>query len=199
MNTLHCATPPSKSTGPITGPRNRRAQRRRGMAAWVLGWGLIMLAPLWALSAYLAWEVHTTRKDSIHRELAQRSETAAHAVHERIETGIGLLQSLAVSDAALTNDLPALYRHAQRAAKQMPGVTGVGLLDQDRRMVFSPHGPMARCFPHHPTPKCQKAYSPMVFPRYRAISWARYPGSLWWHWAYRYIRIGGWCIASFWY
>lgn len=156
MNTLHCATPPSKSTGPFTGPRNRRAQRRRGMAAWVLGWGLIMLAPLWALSAYLAWEVHTTRKDSIHRELAQRSETAAHAVHERIETGIGLLQSLAVSDAALTNDLPALYRHAQRAAKQMPGVTGVGLLDQDRRMVFLTSRPYGTVLPPSPNTEMSK-------------------------------------------
>lgn len=151
MNTLHHELPPLTTTAAPQGrPENRRAHRRRGMAAWVLGWGLGVMIPLWSLSAYLAWEVHTTQKDSIYRELAQRSETTAHAVHERLETGIGLLQSLAVSDAALTNDLPALYRHAQRVASQMPGVTGVGLLDQNRQMLFLTSRPYGAALPRFP-------------------------------------------------
>lgn len=115
-----------------------------GFRAWLLIAGAALLAPLLLLSVYQLVQIQHSRQGSIEQQLAQRTESAALAVASRLQTGIGYLDSLASSDAALNGDLEALYRQARRVAQKVPGLTGVGLMKKDLTMAFitaKPYGP----------------------------------------------------------
>lgn len=117
-------------------PRRVRSAYQAGIRTWLVLVGGVVLAPMVGLAIFLVFQVHTAAESATQRELAQRTEATSHAVRERLESGIGYLNALAVSDAALNGDMPTLYAQAKRVADMYPGVTGIGLMGPDMRLQF---------------------------------------------------------------
>lgn len=144
MNTLrHPQPPPIPSATPRTRRTALRRRFRAGIRAWLIATGAIFLAPMAALAFFLVLQVHQAGESATQRELAQRSLSTAHAVLERLDSGISYLHALALTDAALTGDLPALYAQAKRVADNFPGATGIGLMGPDlqpRFITIRPYG-----------------------------------------------------------
>ncbi len=119
--------------------RPRRAAEphfQAGIRSWLLGVGAVILAPMVAVALFLVLQVHQAGESATQRELAQRTTATSHAVLERLDSGISYLNALALSDAALTGDLPALYSQANRIAANFPGAAGIGLMGPDLRLRF---------------------------------------------------------------
>ena len=122
---------------PIRRPRRAAEPHfQAGIRSWLLGVGAVILAPMVALSLFLVLQVHQAGESATQRELAQRTASTSHAVLERLDSGISYLNALALSDAAISGDLPALYNQAKRIAANFPGATGIGLMGPDLRLRF---------------------------------------------------------------
>ncbi|MES2423462.1 MAG: sensor domain-containing diguanylate cyclase, partial [Pseudomonadota bacterium] len=117
-------------------PRRLQRSYQAGIRTWLVLVGGLVLAPMVALAIFLVFQVHSAAQSATERELAQRTEAASHAVRERLESAIGYLNALAVSDAALHGDLPTLYAQARRVADIYPGVSGIGLVGPDLKTQF---------------------------------------------------------------
>ncbi len=136
MNTLRYPAPVSAS-GTIPSDSRKAADRfRLSLRSWLVVLVVMALVPVFVFSVLTTLEMHRARQDAVMAELVQRSESTAHAVTERLGTAIGYLNALATSNAAVTGNIPVLYAHAQRVAEMNPGVTGIALVDTERRMVF---------------------------------------------------------------
>lgn len=117
-------------------PRRVRSAYQAGIRTWLIVVGGVVLAPMVGLAIFLVFQVHAAAEAATQRELAQRTEATSHAVRERLESAIGYLNALAVSDAALNGDMPTLYTQAKRVADMYPGVTGIGLMGPDLKLQF---------------------------------------------------------------
>lgn len=117
-------------------PRRVRSAYQAGIRTWLIVVGGVVLAPMVGLAIFLVFQVHAAAESATQRELAQRTEATSHAVRERLESAIGYLNALAVSDAALNGDMPTLYTQAKRVADMYPGVTGIGLMGPDLKLQF---------------------------------------------------------------
>ncbi|MBK6651100.1 MAG: hypothetical protein IPG42_16290 [Betaproteobacteria bacterium] len=62
-------------------------------------------------------------------ELNRAALVTANAVNQQLGTSVGYLTALATSEAALRDDVPAMYAHAQRIMRSMPEATAIS---QDR-------------------------------------------------------------------
>lgn len=136
---------------PSTGRRRTDQHPKPGIRRWMLLVCLGLMIPILGLSVFEIVQIHEVRRASIEMELAQRSEAGALAVSTRLHTGLGYLESLATSDAARRGNLQELYEHAERVARKMPGLIGIGLMGADRTMVFMTSKPFGTALAKPPS------------------------------------------------
>lgn len=111
----------------------------------------MVLGPLLVLITYQIVQIQDARQKSIERDLAERTESAAFAVTTRLQVGIGYLESLAATDAALAADFESLHRQAQRVAQKVTGLTGIGVMNKDLTMHFITSKPYGMVLPKPPS------------------------------------------------
>ena len=136
MNSLRYSKPPllpplSRHPRPLP-----TSHFQAGIRTWLVVVGAFILAPMVALALFLVMQVHQAGESATQRELAQRTAATSHAVLERLDSGISYLNALALTDAALTGDLPQLYNQAKRIAENFPGATAIGVMGPDLRLRF---------------------------------------------------------------
>lgn len=118
---------------------------------WFLVVGLVVLGPLLFLTTYQIVQIQEARQKAIERDLADRTQSAAFAVSTRLQVGIGHLDSLASTDAALSGDFKSLHRQAQRVSQKIAGLTGIGLMNRDLTMHFITSKPYGALLPKPPS------------------------------------------------
>lgn len=136
MNSLRYRKAPLLAPLPRRRPSAAESPFQASIRTWLVGVGAVIMAPMVAMALFLVLQVHQAGESATHRELAQRTTSTSHAVLERLDSGISYLNALALTDAALTENLPALYNQAKRIAENFPGATGIGLMGPDLRLRF---------------------------------------------------------------
>jgi diguanylate cyclase (GGDEF)-like protein len=142
MNTLRYPAHRAPSDAVPTSGHKARSRFRLSLRSWLITLVMLALLPVFVFSVLTTLEMHRVRQDAVIAELVQRSEATGYAVTERLGTAIGYLNALASSNAAVTENIPVLYAHAQRVAEMNTGVTGIALVNPDRRMVFFTNRPL---------------------------------------------------------
>ncbi len=142
MNTLRHPMPDAASGVAPVGSQRTKERFRLSLRSWLVTLVLLVLVPVFVFTVLTTLEMHRARQNAVMAELAQRAESTGHAVSERLGTAIGYLSALATSNAAVTENIPVLYAHAQRVAEMNPGITGIALVNTDRRMVFFTRRPL---------------------------------------------------------
>ena len=126
---------------------------------WLLLLAVVAGLPLFVFSTYMVVALGRAQQDAIRTELLQRTEATANAVRERLATTTGYLASIAASDEALRDDLPALYEHARRVVQQNPDAAAVTLIGSDLRMLFHTMVPLgAPTFPTNRPEAARKVF-----------------------------------------
>lgn len=136
MSTLRYPAQGVSSGAAPAGRHGTRDRFRLSLRSWLVTLVLLALMPVFVFTVLTTLEMHRASQNAVMAELVQRSEATGHAVSERLGTAIGYLNALATSNAAMTENIPVLYAHAQRVAEMNPGITGIALINTDRRMVF---------------------------------------------------------------
>lgn len=142
MNTLRYPVPDAASGVAPVGSQRTKERFRLSLRSWLVTLVLLALVPVFVFTVLTTLEMHRARQNAVMAELVQRAESTGHAVSERLGTAIGYLNALATSNAAVTENIPVLYAHAQRVAEMNPGITGIALVNADRRMVFFTRRPL---------------------------------------------------------
>lgn len=122
-----------------------------GIRWWFLLVSVAVLGPLLMLTAHQIVQIQEARQKAIERDLMDRAKAAALAVSSRLQVDIGYLESLAVSDAAMSADFESLHRQAKRTAEIVTGATGIGLINRDFSMQFMSSKPYGTKLPKPPS------------------------------------------------
>lgn len=109
----------------------RKGQRLRFLVAVV-----VSALPFLLFAVYAIDELNRTERDRVSAQLLQGAQTTANAVNRQLAVSVGYLTALASSDAALHDDLPALYAHAQRIMQVLPEANAISLVAPDNSIVF---------------------------------------------------------------
>jgi diguanylate cyclase (GGDEF)-like protein len=120
---------------------------RLGIRAWLLLLALFAAFPLLLFSVFTVRELELTRQRAVTTELVERTGAMANAVEQRLAGAAGYLTALANSDAALGNDLPALYEHARRLMPMNPDVTAITLIGPKGEQIFNTLMPLGTALP----------------------------------------------------
>jgi signal transduction histidine kinase len=108
---------------------------------------LLPTVPLLAFIGYTAWGYARAQIEATDTRITRQAEALASQLHDRIDHMQGLAAGLALTDAALGADIPALYRQAQRVVATNPGVAAVTLVAPDGRLVFTTVVPLGSPMP----------------------------------------------------
>ncbi|MBI2749797.1 MAG: CHASE3 domain-containing protein [Burkholderiales bacterium] len=103
-------------------------------------WFLVAVAalalPFFLFALYAIDELARSERDRASAQLLQGAQLTANAVNQQLAVSVGYLTSLASSDAARRDDLPALYAHAQRIMQVLPEANAISLVAEDDSIVF---------------------------------------------------------------
>ncbi|WP_342132317.1 sensor domain-containing diguanylate cyclase [Hydrogenophaga sp. OTU3427] len=106
------------------------------MRTWLIALSLLGMLPLLVFSVSVLWAYSTHQQRVILDDLAHRADDLARASAERVHVAVSALHSLAESDAAQQQNVPALYAQAQRILGHNPDFRAVTLADAQGQMVF---------------------------------------------------------------
>jgi diguanylate cyclase (GGDEF)-like protein/PAS domain S-box-containing protein len=124
-----------------------RHRLRLGMKAWLVLLSLFSVVPVALFSAFTIYRLGTSQQAALTRELIHRTESVADTIEQRLDAMVAALNALAESDAALKNDVAALYRHAQRVQADFPEAKVIVLLANDGKQLFNTMVPAGQPVP----------------------------------------------------
>ena len=94
---------------------------------WFLALAMLAVLPFLLSAGYSLVQLSQDKQDGVAQQLAIKANSAAQVVKERLTTNVAALNALASSDAAVHDDLPALYLQAQRVMQRMPENNAIAL------------------------------------------------------------------------
>jgi len=103
---------------------------------WRTAWVVLMTVPFLLFATYAAKEMYDVQREELQAEISRAALVTANAVNQQLGTSVGYLMALATSEAALRNDVPALYAHAQRIMRAMPEATAISLVGTGDELIF---------------------------------------------------------------
>lgn len=109
---------------------------RRELRVWILVAIAVSAVPFFLFALYALNELGKSEHERVTAQLLNSAQSTANTVSQRLAVGVGYLTTLATSDAARNNDLPALYAHAQRVMHQLPDASAISLVAPDDTIVF---------------------------------------------------------------
>lgn len=109
---------------------------RRELRFWLAVAIAVSAVPFFLFATYALKELSRAEHERVSAQLVSGAQSTAHAVSQRLAISVGYLTALSTSDAALNNDLPALYAHAQRVMQQVPEASSISLVAPDNTIVF---------------------------------------------------------------
>lgn len=109
---------------------------RASIRGWLFAVALLASLPLLGFALFSVYELGQSRQTALTAELMGRTEATASAVRQQLDAAVGYLSVLATSEAAIRDDIPGLYAHAQRVATAHPEARAFTLVAPDRRMLF---------------------------------------------------------------
>jgi len=128
---------------------------RMSIRRWLVLLALLAGLPLFVFSTYTVVALVRAQQSALRTALLQRTEATASALRERLGASSAFLTSIAASDEAARDDLPALYEHARRVAQQYSDAAAFTLIGPDGRMLFHTMVPYGA--PTYPTNRPEAA------------------------------------------
>ena len=104
---------------------------------WILLASLLSAIPLFLFSVGMTYHLLDTQQQREELAMQQRSDAAAITVKRRLDRATASLEALATSDAAVGEDMNALYRQATRVVASHKDAIAIGLVQQDGEQIFS--------------------------------------------------------------
>jgi signal transduction histidine kinase len=130
---------------------------RRSVRVWLTMLTFVAFVPVTLFAAFTLNRLGSQQQSALTGDLSHRAEAAAAAVSQRLDVMVASLQTLAKSDAALHQDMHALYRHAQRVLELNPDATAIALIDPAGRQVFNTLKPFGSPLPVIGAPDAARA------------------------------------------
>lgn len=112
------------------------AHIRNLLSRWRMTLVVLTAVPFLLIAAYAALELHNAEREELLVQLNRAALVTALAVNQQLGTSVGYLSAVATSEAAMRNDVPALYAHAQRVMRSMPEATAMSLADMGSELIF---------------------------------------------------------------
>lgn len=106
------------------------------ISTWLLLLVLVPTIPLLGFLVYFEIGYAHERRAAIESTLVNEAERFASDFRDRIARSSGYASSLAVSNSAQQEDIPALYAYAQRIQTEDTGIAALTLIDREERMLF---------------------------------------------------------------
>lgn len=110
-----------------------------GRIHWMLAAAVL---PFLLLAAFALAELKAAQQDLVSDRLLQGAQSTASALTQRLAASVAYLTVLASSEATQTDDLPAMYAHAQRIMQTLPTAHAIALVAQDNSVVFQTLWPL---------------------------------------------------------
>ena len=104
---------------------------------WFLALAMLAVLPFLLSAGYSLVQLSQDKQDGVAQQLAIKANSAAQVVKERLATNVAALNALASSDAAVHDDLPALYLQAQRVMQRMPENNAIALTSPTGLILFT--------------------------------------------------------------
>lgn len=95
-----------------------------------------LAVPFALVAGYVVLELRDSQYEVLLTELNRAALVTANAVNQQLGTSVGYLTAIATSEAALRNDVPALYAHAQRVMRAMPEAAAISLVGAGDELIF---------------------------------------------------------------
>ncbi len=109
---------------------------RLTLRTWLLLLASLSTLPLLLLALSVLWSYKNDQQRVLLERLTTRTEVLAQSVGERVKTAVGTLQGIAESNAAMAQDVPALYAHARRVVAHNPDFRAITLVNDQGQVVF---------------------------------------------------------------
>ena len=106
------------------------------MSSWLQLLGMLSLAPILCLMAYLSYELSQQKKAQILESLSSQSTDVVHSIESQIYAAKDTLFSVAQSEAAIRGDRLALYEQSRRVVKLNENFLAIVLVRLDGEIVF---------------------------------------------------------------
>jgi protein-histidine pros-kinase len=104
---------------------------------WFTVLAALAVIPFLLSAGYSLVQLSQSKQDDASEQLVIKANNAALVIKERLAASVAALNAIASSDAALHNDLPALYLQAQRVMQRMPENNSIALISPDGSVIFS--------------------------------------------------------------
>jgi signal transduction histidine kinase len=104
---------------------------------WFLVLAVLSVLPFLLSAGYSLVQLSHGKQDDVAQQLAVKANSTAQVVKERLATNVAALNALASSDAAVHDDLPALYLQAQRVMQRMPENSAIALTSPSGLILFT--------------------------------------------------------------
>ncbi|PKU26360.1 EAL domain-containing protein [Telmatospirillum siberiense] len=124
-----------------------RRRLRLGINAWLILLSLFSAIPIVLFSGFTIYRLGVSQQNVQISRLSHRAVAAAVAVEQRLAAMSAMTRGLALSDAALQGDVPALYRQATRLLKVAPEARLITLIDAEGRQIFNTAVPLGSAIP----------------------------------------------------
>lgn len=109
---------------------------RLTLRTWLLLLASLSTLPLLLLALSVLWSYKNDQQRVLLERLTTRTEVLAQSVGERVKTAVGTLQGIAESNAAMAQDVPALYAHARRVVAHNPDFRAITLVNDQGQVLF---------------------------------------------------------------
>ena len=117
-------------------------RRRLGIMAWLIILSLFPIIPVVVFSVFTLQHMVALEEESLKSTLAQQARLTAASVEQNLGSMMIATAALAQSDAALHDNVPALYEQAQRMLKIVPEAALFSLLGPDGEQIFNTSTPL---------------------------------------------------------
>ena len=104
---------------------------------WLVVLGALAVLPFLLSAGYSLLQIAQSNQDEAAEQLVVKANSTALVVKERLAASVAALNAIASSDAALQNNLPALYLQAQRVMQHMPENNAIALVSPNGSVLFS--------------------------------------------------------------
>jgi diguanylate cyclase (GGDEF)-like protein len=120
---------------------------RLSINTWIVLVILLAVLPLLVFSLSATYRLVTEHQAAGQTVLRERTTAAATAVGRLLQSASTTMQTMALSNAAMTGDLPALYDHAVRVKDQEPEIDAISLSASDGRQLFNTRESFGQALP----------------------------------------------------
>lgn len=109
---------------------------------WFLALAALSVLPFLLSAGYSLVQISQDKQDDVAQQLAVKANSTAQVIKERLAASVAALNAIASSDAAMHDDLPALYLQAQRVMQRMPENNAIALTSPAGLILFTTLQPL---------------------------------------------------------